>query len=300
MSRTDRQGFPVRPVLSLLLAVVCAAALVLLARFSVGTATGQRLDQLTLSGAQLASGPLAKIVGLSTGAVSLPVVLGALACVAVIAVLRRRSDLLVPLAVLVGGANLTTQVLKHLVVTREVLGPGIDITPNSFPSGHTTLAASTAIALVLVSGRARGPVAVLGVLWTAGAGVGTLTLGWHRASDVAGAIVVVAAWTFLLLAVDGMVQRRRTTAAHRRTGRSGKETVLALVLAATGAIALMLGVVSFTGLDLPLVLHEPSYQIPAYRTSGAVIGGGTALWMALVLLLRAPEPSRATTGDRVP
>ena len=33
---------------------------------------------------------------------------------------------LLPLASLVLGANLTTQVIKHLVVTRDVLGPGID------------------------------------------------------------------------------------------------------------------------------------------------------------------------------
>lgn len=315
-----RAGFPVRPVLSGLLALACAATVVLLARIAVGTASGQRLDQLTLSGAQLDTGMLSQMAGLAAGTVSLPVVLAALACVAVIAVLRRRADLLVPLAVLVGGANLSTQVIKHVVVTREVLGPGIDVTPNSFPSGHTTLAASTAIALVLVAGRARGPVAVLGALWTAGAGIGTLALGWHRASDVAGAIAVVATWTFLMLAVDGVVQYRRAAAAAAAAASATTTTAAAtamtppmareplpagevptaLALATAGVTGLLLGMVAFTALGLPLLLHDPAHQQAAYRTTVAVISGGTALWMAMVLLLRAPEPRRTPLDDRVP
>ncbi|PZP17753.1 MAG: phosphatidic acid phosphatase [Brachybacterium faecium] len=298
--RRRRSGVPVRPVLSGLLALLCAAMVVLLARIAVGTASGQRLDQLTLSGAQLDTGPVSQVVGLAAGTVSLPVVLAALACVAVIAVLRRRADLLVPLAVLVGGANLSTQAIKHLVITREVLGPGIDVTPNSFPSGHTTLAASTAIALVLVAGRARGPVAVLGALWTAGAGIGTLALGWHRASDVAGAIVVVATWTFLMLAVDGVLQYRRAPSAEEREPRRGIEVATAWALGLAGAAGMVLGVVAFAALGLPLLLHEPGHQQAAYRTTVAVISGGTALWMAMVLMLRVPEPRRASRGDRVP
>lgn len=289
-----------RPVVSGLLALAFAAMVVLLARVAVGTASGQRLDQLTLSGAQLDTGLVSQAVGLAAGTVSLPVVLAALACVAVIAVLRRRVDLLVPLGVLVGGANLSTQVIKHLVVTRDVLGPGIDITPNSFPSGHTTLAASTAVALVLVAGRARGPVAVLGTVWTAGAGIGTLALGWHRASDVAGAIAVVAAWTFLMLAVDGTVQQRRAPSPADRDPLPPGEAFIALLLAVAGCTALALGVVALTALELPLVLHEPAHQQAAYRTTVSVICGGTALWMALVLLLRAPEPRRRTASERVP
>lgn len=289
-----------RPVLSGLMALLCAATVVLLARIAVGTASGQRLDQLTLSGAQLDTGPISQVVGPAAGTVSLPVVLAALACVAVIAVLRRRADLLVPLAVLVGGANLSTQAIKHLVVTREVLGPGIDVTPNSFPSGHTTLAASTAIALVLVAGRARGPVAVLGALWTAGAGIGTLALGWHRASDVAGAIVVVATWTFLMLAVDGVLQYRRAPSAEEREPRRGIENITGWLLAVTGVTGLVSGVVALTALELPLLLHDPAHQQAAYRTTVAVISGGTAMWMAMVLMLRVPEPRRTPRGDRVP
>src|SRR5699024_11771690 len=108
-----------------------------------------------------------------------PPVIGALLGLAVLLVLlRRRPGLLLPLGVLVLGANLTTQVIKQVVVTRDVLGPGIDVTPNSFPSGHTTLAASAMIALVLAAGRARVVLAPLGAAWTKEAGHGTLVVGW--------------------------------------------------------------------------------------------------------------------------
>src|SRR5699024_1991314 len=80
---------------------------------------------------------------------------------------------------------------------------GIEITPNSFPSGHTTLAATAMIALVLAAGRARLVLAPLGAVWATAVGVGTLVAGWHRPSDVIGAMAVVAAWTFLPLALAG-------------------------------------------------------------------------------------------------
>ena len=52
------------------------------------------------------------------------------------------------------GANLTTQILKYRILWR----PDFNITErwdnaNTLPSGHTTMAASAAVALVLLSGR---------------------------------------------------------------------------------------------------------------------------------------------------
>ena len=49
------------------------------------------------------------------------------------------------------------------------------------------------VALVLASGRAWAVLALLGTAWTVAAGLGTLVVGWHRPSDVVGAIAVVAA-----------------------------------------------------------------------------------------------------------
>ena len=305
-----------RPLLSLLVAAVCGAAVVLMARGAVGTASGQRLDQLTLSGSRNHGGLLSRIAELAVETVSMPVVIALLALTAVIALLRRRPALLLPLASLVLGANLTTQVIKHLLVSREVLGPGIEPTTNSFPSGHSTLAATTMIALVLVAGRARPLVAPLGLLWSGAAGIGTLVTGWHRPSDVIGAIAVSAAWTFLVLGVDGLHTRRRLrhTAAHagrgrRRRGRYLRQDVprlprvelaCAVVLGAIGAVGLVTGAAGIAGLPLPLDLADRASQLAAFRATGAVIAGATAVWVALVMVLRTPSVLRTPPAERVP
>ncbi|WP_263311145.1 phosphatase PAP2 family protein [Brachybacterium atlanticum] len=305
-----------RPLLSLLVAAVCGAAVVLMARGAVGTASGQRLDQLTLSGSRNHDGLLSRITELAVETVSMPVIIALLALTAVIALLRRRPALLLPLASLVLGANLTTQVIKHLLVSREVLGPGIEPTTNSFPSGHSTLAATTMIALVLVAGRARPLVAPLGLLWSGAAGIGTLVTGWHRPSDVIGAIAVSAAWTFLVLGVDGLHTRRRLrrAAAHagrgrRRRGRDLRQDVprlpraelaCALVLGAIGVVGLVAGAAGIVGLPLPLDLADRASQLAAFRATGAVIAGATAAWVALVLVLRTPSVLRTPPAERVP
>lgn len=305
-----------RPLLSLLVAAVCGAAVVLMARGAVGTASGQRLDQLTLSGSRNHDGLLSRIAELAVETVSMPVIIALLALTAVIALLRRRPALLLPLASLVLGANLTTQVIKHLLVSREVLGPGIEPTTNSFPSGHSTLAATTMIALVLVAGRARPLVAPLGLLWSGAAGIGTLVTGWHRPSDVIGAIAVSAAWTFLVLGVDGLHTRRRLRRAaaradrgRRRRGRDLRQDVprlpraelaCAFVLGAIGAVGLVAGAAGIVGLPLPLDLADRASQLAAFRATGAVIAGATAAWVALVLVLGTPSVLRTPPAERVP
>ena len=314
---TARPAGLARPLLSLLVAALCAAATALLARSAVGTASGQRLDQLTLSGSRNHEGPLAQLAELAVGTVSVPVIIALLALTAAIALLRRRPGLLVPLAALVLGANLTTQVVKHLLLSREVLGPGIEPTANSFPSGHTTLAATAMIALVLVSGRALPLLAPLGVLWSAGVGLGTLVTGWHRPSDVLGAIAVSATWTFLILGLDGLRtrsrQRRAQAAAGRGRRRRGRDVldlgaerpsrlgpVCAALLGAVGVVGLLLGALGLAGLPLPLDLADSALQVEAFRATSAVIAGATALWVALVMVLRTSWAPRAPTAERVP
>lgn len=301
-----------RPLLSLLTAAVCAVAVWLLARAAVGTASGQRLDQLILSGAEAHQGRLSTYAELAVGSVSTPVIAGILALTVVLVLLRRRPTALFPLGVLVLGANLTTQVIKHVLVTREALGPGIEITPNSFPSGHTTLAATAMVALVLATGRARVVLAPLGVLWTLAAGVGTLVVGWHRPSDVVGAIGVAAAWTCLVLALDGLHTRhrarreaatgRRRSLARRAPGspRTAADLVVALLLGVAGVAGLAYGAMQLAGLGLPLDLADPAQQLEAFRATAAVIGGSTAAWMALVLGLRTPGVPETAMPERVP
>lgn len=205
----------VRLVLSLLGVVVCAAALFLLGAVAVDTPRGQRVDQLVLSAGRGDRGRIADLVFPALDVVTVPVVIALLVLGAIVALVRRRPGLLVHMAAVVGGSNLTTQALK-LMIDRTELAKEVDPTTNSFPSGHTTLAASVALVLVLVAPlRVRGLIGVLGALWTAAVGIGTIAQGWHRPSDVVGALLVCGAWTLLALAVDAvayLVRRHRLAA----------------------------------------------------------------------------------------
>jgi len=114
----------------------------------------------------------------------------------------RRREALAAVAV-VAGANLTTQILKALFSHErfwEFLGQGQPWT-NSFPSGHTTAAASIAVAfLIVVPARLRPLAAGLGAALTAAVGLSVVVLEWHYPSDVLGGVLVAAGWGFAALA----------------------------------------------------------------------------------------------------
>ena len=208
-----RGAIALRLLGALLASAASIAACWALAKAAVHTARGQRLDQLVLTAAQNDTGPMTRIVFPVLNTVTVPVIVAAILVAVVLALLQRRASMVVHLVVLVAGAAATTQVVKHLVIDRTALAPGLDVTPNSFPSGHTTLAAAVAIALMLASPRhIRSLVALLGAAWTAVAGIGTIAGGWHRPSDVLGALLVVGAWTFLVLAVDAVLAMIRARA----------------------------------------------------------------------------------------
>ena len=156
---------------------------------------GQRADQLALEGAARGQGVLWDLAEPVLGVVSNTFVGLGLAAAVILALARGRWWLAVQVAILVAGSNLTTQVLKHAVLDRPALldVPRADI--NTLPSGHTTVAASIAVGLLIaVPRRWRPVVAVAGAAYTGATGVSTLVGQWHRPSDVVAAILVVLAW----------------------------------------------------------------------------------------------------------
>lgn len=187
-------------LLALLVSAVSAFGVWLTWRAFVGTQTGQTVEEAAFAGASFGQTrlwevgePILEVVSLSF------VVLGAVVAV-VIALARRRFALAIQAVVLVVGANLATQVLKYLVLDRPDLGG--DVGGNTLPSGHTTVAASFAAALVLVAPRRGRPwLALLGALYTAATGVSTLIGQWHRPSDAIAAVLLVLAWACLVCAL---------------------------------------------------------------------------------------------------
>jgi len=160
---------------------------------AVRTALGQRLDNAALEGRTSRATVLAATDHLlNTISVTSLVLVGA--AIVAIAVARRRLHLALVAALVVAGANATSELAKHVVLGRPDLTNPNPLGP-SFPSGHTTVAMSLAVALVLVVPPHRRAVAALiGLGYAAAVGVGVVTAGWHRPSDVMGAFLVVTAW----------------------------------------------------------------------------------------------------------
>jgi membrane-associated phospholipid phosphatase len=170
---------------------VLLAGLYLLA---VRTRWGQRLDDAAFDGRTTrpavlrATGRLLDTISVGSLAFLGGAILG-------IAAIRRRVHLALIAGAVVLGANVTTQLLKDLVLGRTDLVPPPDLLGPSFPSGHTTVAMSLAIALVLVvPARMRITAALFGLIYACMVGTGTVTAGWHRPSDVMGGFLVVIVW----------------------------------------------------------------------------------------------------------
>jgi membrane-associated phospholipid phosphatase len=260
----------------------------------VRSRTGQLLDAAVLDGAHYGRTRLWRVAEPVLDVISVPFIGGVLLVAVVLAMVRRQWLLTVQVALLMVAANLTSQLLKYAVLDRPDLGLG-DRVVNTMPSGHTTAAASCAVALVLVVPRRLRPLtAALGAAYTAGTGIATLIGGWHRPSDVVAAMLVVLAWA-------GLVSALRPTgppasAQHRRRETSTVSMLLALGLVATGAAAVTIQRTALAlrlgePVDLLHGLESRADLLTAY--GGGALGITAASLMAfgvLLLLLRGHEP----------
>lgn len=186
------------------LGLAMAGGVALLWRFCVRSERGQLLDTVALEGNAIGQDRVDGLANTALNAVSLGSLGVATIVVAVIALARGRVLLTLVVTAFVATANIITQVLKQGLYRPDFgVDPERVTAGNSFPSGHATVAMSVVIALILVvPPKARGVAAVLGAVYAAIAGVATMSLGWHRPSDVAGAVLVVggcAALACLLL-----------------------------------------------------------------------------------------------------
>lgn len=195
---------PLRPLPLAALAFACALGLVLAYGVFVRTHAGQRVDEAALSGrlasfhARHAADQL--LTTISVGSLAL-----VLALLAGQALLRRRVAQAVVAVAVVLGAVALTEVLKHLVLARPELVPTA-IEHNSFPSGHTTTAFAVGIAAALAAPpRWRRAVAAGALLYGTAIGVATIAAGWHRPSDVAGALLVVTGWAAAVVLAVALV-----------------------------------------------------------------------------------------------
>ena len=144
-----------RPFPLVALALVSAAAAVAAWLVALGPPAGRALDAGAMqSFTGVARPPLTpSINGLAHLADPAPLLLGTVVLV-LIALLRRRPLMAALVPVIVGGANLTTQLLKPTLADLRVIDlAGVTtVYPGSWPSGHATAAMSLALCCVLVVG----------------------------------------------------------------------------------------------------------------------------------------------------
>ena len=212
-----------------------------------------------------------------------PVLLIAGALIAT-ALARRRPRHALGVAVLIAGANLTTEILKPLLAVSRPPDPGVptNVGVNAFPSGHATAAMSLAIAAILVTpARLRPLAALLGGLFPLSVSYSLLSLGVHFPSDVLGGYLVAAGWAFLVIAA-------LLAAAERwpeRTGRHAAKRALDRRFAAgavTGMILAAAVAVAF-GLEelLPRLDRVAGYA--ERHTAAVLVGAAIAAAAAAVL-----------------
>jgi hypothetical protein len=201
MSETIVPPAPPRIGLRIVVPALSAAVFVAVYIVAVLTARGQSLEDRALGAA--ASPPSTPAL---LGAVSVPNLLLATGVLVLVALIRRRKDLALQAAIVLVVSNTAAQVLKYGILIRPQLGDLVQ--KNTFPSGHTTAYVSVMFTAILVAPPViRGLVSVVGAVACSIVAIELLEFGWHRLSDVVGAVALVV--TVATLAVSIFPWRAR-------------------------------------------------------------------------------------------
>lgn len=178
------------------LALVCASGVIALWYALIYTRTGQLMEDAALTGSRIGERFVDAHARTLLSTVSMPAAVVLVLLVLVVGIWRGSRRRAVWAAGTVIAINASTQVLKRWVLVR----PDYDLSPrwdgaNTLPSGHTAVAASAAVALLLLVGVShRGVAAWGGAVLTAAMGYSTLVCQWHRPADVISAVLLATAW----------------------------------------------------------------------------------------------------------
>lgn len=250
-------------------ALVTAIAFTVLYIVFVRTHGGQLVDQLAYDGADFGERKVAPFANALLDVVPPVAGIVGLALTAIVTIVRRNWATALVAIGAAGAAALTTQLLKLVFLDR----PDLQVegyADNSFPSGHTTVAAASALAVFLVASPAARPhVARWGTAFTVLAGLSTLANGWHRPSDAIAALLVVAFWGCLAGAVITLL-RPAAMASPARPRAPGSWWVV-VPFAGVTAIAFLITYLGSRG---------------GHATPGVIayVGGGAAIVAAGVVL----------------
>ncbi len=206
-----------------------------------------------------------------------------------VALLRRRPQVAAMIAIVLLGANETTQLLKPLLAVPRDYVPWHPISADSWPSGHATaVMALTLCAVIAAPARRRPLVATVMAGFAIAVCYSFLELGWHYPTDVLGGFLVAATWTLLGVAGLSIYTARRAGATQPR-GRSPGAT--ASIGEALAPVATLLAVAA-AGFALILLARPEAVISFAHQHKTFVVGAGgiaalgVALATGLTLMLR--------------
>jgi membrane-associated phospholipid phosphatase len=277
-----------RPLVLLALAVATATGALAVWLAAFASPAGKRLDSSALSSFAVGGSPPwhPSITGVAELAGLYPLIGTAIVLVA-IALWRRRWVMAAVVPAILLSANLTTQVLKPgLAHPRFVEAAGIESPyPASWPSGHSTVAMSLALCLVLVVGpRARPYAAVIGAAYAVAVGYSLIAMGWHLPSDVLGGFLIAATFTLLGAAALSLLEAREPVT-ERRAARPSTRVPVTI----DGPVMLGVFVAASTGVLCGLVLlarHPRASAFAAEHPSAMLaVAGIAALGLSLTAAL---------------
>jgi membrane-associated phospholipid phosphatase len=200
-----------------------------------------------------------------------------------VALARRRPRAAAAIAVILLGANETTQLLKPVLAEPHVTRiPGVPaISAASFPSGHATAAMSLALCSVLAApARWRPRVAAAMAAFAVAVCYSFLELAWHYPSDVLGGFLVAAVWTLLGGAALDYIDVRWPSHSLAQAA-AGRVKPVSVSEALTPIMVLLLGVATFA--VLLLIAHPHAVTSYARAHEAFVVGAVGIGALSLVL-----------------
>ena len=202
----------------------------------------------------------------------------------VAALLRRRPRVVLAVGAIVLGANVTTEVLKHVLAAprpASLFPGGVSSLPAaSWPSGHATAVMALVLASVLAApARLRPVVAALGASLAIAVGYSLLVRGTHYPSDVLGGFLVAGSWALCTVAALLTAERRWATGrgSHERVsiraalGAPGAVIVAALVLSLVLVAVRTHDVVSYLQAHTSFVLGAAGIAVLSLAVSTGVV-----------------------------
>jgi membrane-associated phospholipid phosphatase len=205
-----------------------------------------------------------------------------------VALFRGRPRVAITLALILLGANETTELLKPLLAAPHDPVVGHVVSDASWPSGHATAAMSLCMCWIIAApSRLRPAVAAIMGAFAIAVCYSFLELGWHYPSDVLGGFLVAGTWT--LVAVAALI----TYEAHRSGLAAGERSrSFSLRQALAPAALVIVAAIVLAGVIALARPHEVADYTRAHETfvvgAAAIAALAFALASGLALILRRP------------